>query len=107
MSNAEDHLIHTAADAAGMLDLSTRAGLGRLSLEMHRLLSGERLNSTAGTERFLYVLNGAGSLRSDADAVSETMDIGGGDFIALTEDESAVLNTNQGIAVLIGASGKS
>ena len=105
MSKPEDHLIRTAASEAGMLALSAMTGLERLDLALHRLSADEQLSSAAGRERFLYVLEGAGSLRTDATADGGRAALGAGDFVALAADESAELHTKHGISFLLGQSG--
>ncbi len=105
MGKPDDHLVHTARNDAPVLDLGAMTGLARLAIERRRLEHGEHRQISAGTERFLYVLDGAGSLRSETEAATESVTLGAGDFVALTPDESAILSTDQGIAVLIGQSG--
>jgi hypothetical protein len=108
MSKPEDHLIRTAATVDGRIALSKLTGLSRLNLEMHRLAASDHLGSPAGNERFLYVLEGSAVLitRIEGQPDSEPVVINSGDFAALNQDETAELSTDQGVAVLLGASGR-
>jgi len=102
MAKPTDHLVRTASMEAGMLALSALSGLSRLSIELHRLAATEQLPIPAGAERFLYVLEGSGSLRVQPQTDESTAEIETGDFVALTPAEVAELHTEQGIAILLG-----
>ena len=105
MSKPRDHLVHTASLEAGRLALAKLTGLSRLNIDLHRLSATAQLSMPAGAERFLYVLEGSGSLRAHSAGANTTAALGTGDFVALTAAEVAELSTDPGITILLGQSG--
>lgn len=98
MRKPEDHLVHTADLESATLALSELTGLSRLSFELQRLAAGSTFDSPPGAERFLYVLEGIGTLSTTDDSA----DLGPGDFVALTPNESGRIATERGISCLLG-----
>ncbi len=104
MPESKDHLVRTAELTAETLPLSQMTGHERLNLDMHRLGAAGSLDLQPGPERFLYVLEGSGSLhvQSEAEADPTVATLGPGDFVALLPEESAVLQADEAIAILLG-----
>ena len=102
MDKPTDHLVRTAAIEAGKLDLSALSGLSRLGMALHRLAAAEQLAVPAGSERFIYVLEGSGSLRVQPAADESTTPLENGDFVALAPAETAEIRSEQGIVILLG-----
>ena len=98
MSKPEDHLIRTGELEASRLALAEMTGLSRLNFELHRIAADGEWRSAPGGERFLYVLEGRGSLHG----TDESADLGPGDFLALAPADSAHLESDQGIQFLFG-----
>ena len=105
MSKPEDHLVRTADLESAQIALSTLTGMARLQLQMQRLAASDELPSAAGNERFLYVLEGAATLRTTSESETESdVVLGAGDFVALAAEESATISTDRGITLLLGQS---
>lgn len=102
MNKPSDHLVRTNVLEAAKLALSELTGLARLSIEMHRLAPDEAVSIAADTERFIYVLEGTGSLSAEQESDESVVALDTGDFVALAAGESGKLNTDQGITVLLG-----
>ena len=108
MSDPKKHLLRKA-DRPDQNDLSGLTGLTRLTLTEQVLSAGESLNLAPGREQFLYVLSGAGELRSrdqlagTGDPETATASLHSGDFVALTASEDAVIHAETpSLTILVG-----
>ena len=108
MSKAEDHLIRPdSTGASATRELGRLTGMSRLSVEEHRLGSLAPINLPSGRERFLYALEGSGSIVCNPGGdqiVEEPVLLGPGDFVTLLPGESALLSASEeGLLILIGS----
>jgi hypothetical protein len=99
MSDPNRHLLGAATIADGRRRLSELTGMSRLEIEASHLGPGERLPLPPGSERFLYIVAGAGFIDG---ADFEKQPISTGDFIALEVHEEAVLETSDSLTALSG-----
>jgi uncharacterized cupin superfamily protein len=98
MNDPKQLLLRAAAIASGQQHLGELTGLSRLAIDTHRLQAGDSLALPGGGERFLYVLEGAGTVT----AKDEVEAVGTGDFVALQAAESATVLTDDTLTVLSG-----
>jgi hypothetical protein len=99
LSEPADHLLRSATIAEGQRRLSELTGMSRLELQTSHLSAGERLLLPAGSERFLYMVAGAGFIEG---ADFEKQPVSAGDFIALEAHEEAALETRDSLTALSG-----
>jgi len=98
MSGPTHPLLRAAEIAAGRQRLGKLTGLSRLGIESHRLNAGDQLTLPDGSEQFLYVVDGTGTI-TGADAQEA---ISSGDFITLEATDAATLMTEDTLTVLSG-----
>ena len=108
MSLPRDHLLRASDIAAGTHRLSELTGLSRLQIELRTLGARDILDLAASGERFLYVLEGSGTVTPDGDGPADDgqadvrQTIATGDFLALEAGECARVKTDSTLTVLTG-----